>query len=107
MLVFLLTRVCGVASQIVQKFDPGRLAFEARCARCHGADGNGGDIGPAIALRLAAYQDRQLASLIRNGLPARGMPPSGIAGAEMTRLLKFMRMMQGRAAACYLEGRKL
>src|SRR5437762_10768214 len=85
MLAFLLTIVLGVAAQIVQKVDPGRQAFEARCARCHGADGNGGDIGPAIALRLAAYQDRQLASLIRNGLPARGMPPSGIAGPEMTR----------------------
>jgi len=107
MLAFLLMIVLGVAAQIVQKVDPGRQAFEARCARCHGADGNGGDIGPAIALRLAAYQDRQLASLIRNGLPERGMPPSGIAGPEMTRLLKFLRTMQGRAAAGSIVGRKL
>src|ERR1035441_9349324 len=25
-----------------QDADPGRLVFEGRCARCHGADGNGG-----------------------------------------------------------------
>ena len=107
MLAFLLTIVLGVAAQIVQKVDPGRQAFEARCARCHGADGNGGDIGPAIALRLAAYEDQQLASLILNGLPARGMPPSGIAGPEMTHLLKFLRTMQGRAAAGSIVSRKL
>src|SRR5882762_1931647 len=107
MLAFLLMIVLGPAAQNVQKVDPGRQAFEARCARCHGADGNGADIGPAIALRLAAYQDRQLASLIRNGLPERGMPPSGIAGPEMTRLLKFLRTMQGRAAAGSIAGRKL
>ena len=107
MLAFLLMIVLGVAAQNVQKVDPGRQAFEARCARCHGADGNGGDIGPAIALRLAAYQDRQLASLIRNGLPERGMPPSGIAGPEMTRLLKFLRTMHGRAEAGSIVGRKL
>src|SRR5207253_3137803 len=51
--------------------------------------------------------DGKLASLIRNGLPARGMPPSSIAGPEMTHLLKFLRMIQGRAAAGAITSRKL
>jgi alcohol dehydrogenase (cytochrome c) len=59
-----------------QTVDPGRQAFEARCARCHGADGNGGEMGPSIVLRLAVQSDAQLTTLIRDGLPARGMPPT-------------------------------
>jgi len=35
-----------------QDADPGRVVFEGRCARCHGADGNGGELGPAIRGRL-------------------------------------------------------
>src|SRR5205807_7905469 len=104
MLTSLLIIVLGLAAQNVHKADPGHQVFEARCASCHGADGNGGDIGPAIGLRLAAYQDRQLARLIRNGLPERGMPPSGIAGPEMTKLLKFLRTIQARAAAGSIVG---
>src|SRR5438105_8174548 len=107
MLAFLLMIILGLAAQNVQQVDPGRLAFEARCARCHGADGNGGEIGPAIVLRLAAYDDQQLAGLIRNGLPARGMPPSGVTGPEITHLLKFLRTMQGRAAASSIVSRKV
>ena len=34
-----------------QNVDPGRKAFETRCAGCHGADGNGGEMGPSIVLR--------------------------------------------------------
>jgi len=47
-----------------QDADPGRLVFEGRCARCHGADGNGGELGPAIRGRLAV-QDIDTAALTR------------------------------------------
>jgi alcohol dehydrogenase (cytochrome c) len=91
--------VSGLSVATVQNVDPGRQAFEARCARCHGADANGGDMGPPIASRLAAHDDQQLASLIRGGLPARGMPPSQVPDPEMADLLKFLRTIQHRAAA--------
>jgi len=45
-----------------QSAEPGRLVFENRCARCHGADGRGGELGPAIIGRLAARDDQQLAT---------------------------------------------
>ena len=70
MLVWLLMIISWLAVQDIEAVDVGRQAFEARCARCHGADGNGGDIGPPIGLRLEAYNDRELGSLIRNGLQA-------------------------------------
>ena len=43
-----------------QSSDPGRKSFESRCARCHGADGNGGEMGPSIVERLTARDDQQL-----------------------------------------------
>lgn len=107
MLVWLLVMISGLAVQDIEAVDVGRQAFESRCARCHGADGNGGDIGPPIGLRLEAYNDRELGSLIRNGLPARGMPPSRVPSPEMAQLLNFLHTIQRRAAARPIGGRKL
>jgi alcohol dehydrogenase (cytochrome c) len=78
-----------------QDADPGRVVFEGRCARCHGADGNGGDMGPAIRRRLPALNNEQLAKLIRTGLPG-GMPASQIGDAEMEPLTRFLRTLQPR-----------
>jgi alcohol dehydrogenase (cytochrome c) len=100
----------GMASSIAaQEIEdsPGRQTFESRCAVCHGADGNGGGRGPAIARRLKTHTNEQLADLIRNGRPQRGMPPNGVAAPEMGQLLKFLRTMQHRAAANSDEPRKL
>ena len=74
-----LALLCAAVGLPAQNVDPGRKAFESRCARCHGADGNGGEMGPPIVLRLATRDDEQLIKLIHEGLPARGMPPSDIA----------------------------
>jgi alcohol dehydrogenase (cytochrome c) len=106
MLAWLLMMVWGLVVHNVQDVEPGRLPYEVRCARCHGADGSGGEMGPPIASRLATRDDRQLASLIRDGLPARGMPPSQIADPELTGLLKFLRTIQRRADAGPVAGRK-
>jgi alcohol dehydrogenase (cytochrome c) len=80
-----------------QGFDPGRKIFEERCARCHGADGNGGEMGPSIAVRLSAIADADLGKLVRDGAPAKGMPPQVVTDPELAGLLKFLRTIQ-RAA---------
>ncbi len=77
-----------------QTIDPGRAAFESRCARCHGADGNGGEMGPPIAMRITPLEDEQLAKTIRDGLPAKGMPPNIIEDPELAALVKFLRTIQ-------------
>ena len=87
------TAVAGQAS------DPGRKSFESRCARCHGADGNGGEMGPSIVERLTTRDDQQLRQLIRAGVPARGMPPSEIGDGEMGDLVKFLRGIERRPEA--------
>jgi alcohol dehydrogenase (cytochrome c) len=70
--------------------------FETRCGRCHGADGNGGEMGPAIPARLARLDDRQLAKLLREGLPTKGMPPNPLPPAQATRFITFLRELQKR-----------
>ena len=80
-------------SLFAQAVDPGRPAFEARCARCHGADGRGGEMGPAIAERLTPLDDQQLMKLIREGQPLKGMPPNVVPDTEMADLVKFLRTL--------------
>jgi alcohol dehydrogenase (cytochrome c) len=79
-----------------QDTDPGKVVFETRCSRCHGSDGNGGEMGPAIGGRLAAHNDQQLAALIREGLPAQGMPAIQVSETEMGPLTRFLRTLQPR-----------
>ena len=84
------------ASLAAQGADPGRKSFESRCARCHGADGNGGEMGPAVAQRLGIRDDTQLAELIRQGVPDRGMPPGVVPDSEMADLVRFLRTIERR-----------
>ena len=104
MLVWLMLAFFG---GVAQAPEPGRKTFETYCARCHGADGNGGEMGPPIALRLAGRNDEQLLKLIHDGLPDRGMPPMPVAENELPDLVKFLRAVQRRGAAESAAGRKL
>jgi alcohol dehydrogenase (cytochrome c) len=96
--ILLVVFIAACSDAQAQSADPGRQAFEARCARCHGADGNGGEMGPPIATRLPPLDDQQLIKSIRDGSPAKGMPPTvGISDAEIGALVKFLRTIQRTA----------
>ena len=83
-----------------QNADAGRKAFESRCARCHGGDGNGGEMGPAIRERLTTRDDKQLSDFIRVGVPERGMPPAAdVRDSEMEDLIRFLRTIERRPEA--------
>lgn len=86
-----------VVAAFAQDADPGRVVFESRCARCHGSDANGGEMGPGIRGRLAARNDQQLATLIREGLPGTGMPANSMNDAELQPLTRYLRTLQPRA----------
>jgi alcohol dehydrogenase (cytochrome c) len=76
--------------------DEGRRAFETRCALCHGADGTGGEWGPAIATRLPALSDTDLSALILQGRPSRGMPAQVMSAADLAGLVRHLRTIQRR-----------
>jgi alcohol dehydrogenase (cytochrome c) len=92
--------VCAMAPDVLAQraTDPGKRSFETRCSRCHAADGNGGDMGPSIVQRLAPLTNAQLTTLIREGRPQRGMPPSVIGATESASLVRYLRVLERRAA---------
>ena len=89
---------CSVAS--AQTPDAGRNTFVARCAGCHGTDGNGGELGPAIAARVPTRSDSELQELIRDGRPAAGMPAfPAVTAPESADLVAFLRTLKPRGGA--------
>ena len=74
----------------------GRKVFENRCSGCHGSDGNGGELGPPIARRVANLSDPQITSIVRNGIPSAGMPPNNVGDQEMPQLISFLHALRPR-----------
>ena len=85
------------SSAVAQTTDPGRQAFVARCAGCHGSDGNGGELGPGIAGRMPLRSDEELAGVVRHGRPAAGMPAfPDLTEPETAELIRFLRTLRPR-----------
>jgi alcohol dehydrogenase (cytochrome c) len=72
----------------------GRSSFQTRCAVCHGTDGNGGEHAPSILARVARSSEPDVTALLKEGIPARGMPSfNDMPEAEMRSLVAFLRAM--------------
>lgn len=84
----------------------GGKKFESLCAPCHGADGRGGQRGPSIvdARRFRLRSERELADLIRKGVPASGMPGFNLPGTEMEKLVQFVRALVAPASTHPVDG---
>ena len=69
--------------------------FDAQCATCHGSDGRGSERGPDIvtASRAATRPLEETARIIREGIPAGGMPPSRLDAAAIDALARHLRTM--------------
>jgi alcohol dehydrogenase (cytochrome c) len=99
---------CALALSIgAHAQDPasGTASFERQCSRCHGADGRGGEMGPGIVTRMALRSDAELAVLVREGLPTRGMPPTALADIELAALVKYLRSLRPRREAAPVKTR--
>jgi alcohol dehydrogenase (cytochrome c) len=92
-----LVAACAAYSQ--DAASAGRKTFESHCSVCHGADGNGGELGPAIVRRLTNLSDEQLTATIHDGLPARGMPPQNVRDSDMPGLIAFVHSLRPRTGA--------
>jgi alcohol dehydrogenase (cytochrome c) len=83
-----------------QPADAGQQIFVARCASCHGSDGNGGELGPAITTRVPSRTDDDLRSLLRQGLPSSGMPAfANLGAAEVSDLIRYLRTLRPRSGS--------
>jgi len=98
--ILLLCVLFPASIALAQGPDSGRQIFVSRCASCHGSDGNGGELGPAIAARVPSRTDEDLRSLFRQGLPAAGMPafPS-LSDAETGALVRYLRTLRPRTGS--------
>src|SRR5882672_1383055 len=95
---FLGTFLLAAATATAQTPDAGRQVFAARCAGCHGSDGNGGELGPGIATRVPTRTDEELATLFKQGLPAAGMPAfANLSASDASALIQFLRTLKPRA----------
>jgi alcohol dehydrogenase (cytochrome c) len=82
---------------VAQGADAGRQVFVSRCAGCHGSDGNGGELGPAIVTRVPARTDEELGSLFKQGLPTAGMPAfPNLTATETGDLIRYLRTLRPR-----------
>src|ERR687883_636470 len=63
------------AGQTKGDITEGKKLFDGMCARCHGVEGTG-DEGPALnhPTLTRAPDDESLRTIIRDGIPDRGMP---------------------------------
>jgi alcohol dehydrogenase (cytochrome c) len=80
----------GAAFAQGDKIAEGRNQFGQSCSYCHGADGRGGERGPDISAR-GLDKRTDLPSVIRNGLPNRGMPGTKATDAQVEALVAFLR----------------
>src|SRR5258708_3913026 len=72
--------------------EPGKRRFDTMSAGCHGAGGTGGERGPALVGREGArvHTVAELRDIIRNGIPAAGMPPFKLAAARLDELAAYV-----------------
>ena len=86
---------------------PGAAIFASNCAGCHGADGRGGEHAPNIATapNVQHLVDRELAGIIRYGIPGAGMPAfSSLKQQQVADVVGYLRTLQGRGDIVKLPG---
>jgi putative heme-binding domain-containing protein len=89
-LILLWTATLTVSAQNTGNVEKGRQLFLGMCSRCHGAGGGGGE-GPSLTRLTRAHNDEELRAVIRDGIPARGMPRiRRFSDAELRDMVSFV-----------------
>src|SRR5499426_2880688 len=87
-----------------QEVARGRALFEAQCAYCHGADGDGGrGANLARAALRRAPTDEALFRVVNRGIPGTGMPGNAMSARETWQVVAFVRSL-GRVTREPLPG---
>jgi len=99
-------RSANADAQVDVSSADGKQAFESRCAGCHGLDGRGGERAPDIALSAKTQQrsDDELFRIIKQGLPATGMPSFASLGDSTKNVVAYLRQLQGKSNLATVPG---
>lgn len=71
----------------------GRIQFAQTCGFCHGADASGGAEGPNLMRSALVRHDEKgnlIAPVIRDGRPAKGMPPVPLSESQIADVVAFL-----------------
>jgi cytochrome c oxidase cbb3-type subunit III len=82
--------------------EDGRDLYNRTCTTCHGANGAGGEMGPALgapARRYAHGTDAQIFAAIKNGVAGTSMPAFGsrLQDDEIWKVTAYLRGLRGTA----------
>lgn len=82
-----------------------RELFQKHCSVCHG-DGRGTERGPNLAnnRRIRSQTVEQLRAVIRDGVPARGMPAFPLPDAELEAVTSLVRSFSAPAVESHVRG---
>jgi len=85
-----------------QAVGEGRDIYTRTCTTCHGPDGAGGEMGPALGApgrRYAQATDAQIFDAIKNGIPATQMPRFGgrLQDDDVWKVAAYIRGLRGTA----------
>jgi mono/diheme cytochrome c family protein len=78
----------------------GKNVFQNNCAKCHGADAGGKGSRPSLkSERIQKASDGELAWLIKNGEPFKGMPSwGGLPEQRRWQVITYVRSLSAPAA---------
>ena len=79
---------------MAQANHPGKTVFEGHCAACHGSDANGGEFAAGIVTRIVNRSDSDIAAVVSEGLPARGMPAFKLDKAAIADVVSYLRTLR-------------
>jgi len=92
----------------LQAQQAGQALYQSNCAGCHGLDGRGGEHAPDIATvqRVQQLTERDLFRIIRDGVPASGMPAFGsrLNREQLSTVSGYLRSLQGERRTAPLPG---
>jgi len=100
--VLALTMVVASRMLAAQAIDEGRQIYDRSCTTCHGPNGAGSELGPALgapARRYALGTDAQIFDAIKNGIRGTQMPAFGsrLPDTDISKVTAYIRGLRGTA----------
>ncbi len=81
--------------------ESGNTLFQQQCGFCHGRDAAGGETGPSLVDSDLVKRDKtgaEIASVIRNGRPEKGMPKFDLTATAMSGVVAYIYNQQVASA---------